>query len=46
MNLDPRDPAVPLNYAIFLSNQRDVVAAARQLKVDFSGLMNDGKLNL
>ncbi|XP_023327314.1 Bardet-Biedl syndrome 4 protein [Eurytemora carolleeae] len=32
VNLDTRDPAVPLNFSIFLSNQRDVVSAARQLK--------------
>ena len=30
--LDTRDPAVSLNFAVFLSNQRDVVGAARQLK--------------
>ena len=35
VNLDTRDPAVPLNFSIFLSNQRDVVSAARQLKVSF-----------
>ena len=35
VNLDTRDPAVPLNFSIFLSNQRDVVSAARQLKVPF-----------
>ncbi len=32
MSLDTRDPAVSLNFAVFLSNQRDVVGAARQLK--------------
>ncbi len=30
--MDTRDPAVSLNFAVFLSNQRDVVGAARQLK--------------
>jgi len=32
VSLDSRDPAVSLNFAVFLSNQRDVVGAARQLK--------------
>jgi hypothetical protein len=32
VSLDTRDPAVSLNFAVFLSNQRDVVGAARQLK--------------
>ena len=32
VSLDPRDPAVPLNYAVFLAGQGDAVGAARQLR--------------